>query len=102
MEYLALNSPWCASRAGVTGGIRSLHHTVGSRSPGQNFGSLAAPTEALALVHILLVLLSGTKLLSLDIQRGIFFCDCRMLRGWGSTKEKLGGACCNSWLQSPS
>lgn len=55
MEYLALNSPWCASRAGVTGGIRSLHHTVGSRSPGQNFGSLAAPTEALALVHILLV-----------------------------------------------
>lgn len=32
-----------------------LHHTVGSRSPGQNLGSLAAPTEALARAHILLV-----------------------------------------------
>lgn len=72
-----------------------LHPSVGCRSPGQNTGgSLAAPTESLADAQTVLVLLSGTKLLSLDIQRE-FFWKCRAKQqaaeGLGGHQGKAGG-----------
>lgn len=78
-----------------------LHSFVGCRSPGQKHRSLAAPTEALAPAHILLVLLSGTKLPSLHTERE-FFLEMQGAEGLGGHQGAAGCCLLQYWLQPPS
>lgn len=83
----------------------SAHPFVERRSPGQKHRTLAAPTEVLPHAHVLLVLLSGTKLPSLDIQ-GDFLWKCwaeqQDAEGLGGQQGKAGCCLLPCWVLSPS